>query len=104
MIDNKETFNSVLNLFDFLAYSCLPYGNGPYHLVATLSTISNPAVCFLLFVIPKPTKRSVTVVFILAMLVASYLMTTAVESPSPPLVNKLEGEILLVSLTLKCGL
>lgn len=29
------------------SYSCLPYGNGAYHLSATLAAVSNPLACFI---------------------------------------------------------
>jgi riboflavin transporter 2 len=78
------------------SYSCLPYGNVAYHFVATLSTMANPAVCLLLFVIPPPTKKSITTAFSLAILVSAYVLTTAIESPRPPLQGQAIGEVLLV--------
>ncbi|CAG7835288.1 unnamed protein product [Allacma fusca] len=78
------------------SYSCLPYGNVAYHWAVTLSSIANPAVCFLAFYVPPPTKVTITNVMILGYGVAGYVLTTAIMSPMPPLVDAAMGEILLV--------
>lgn len=82
------------------SFSSLPYGNVAYHWSAVLSTMANPAVCFLLFVLPKPTKVSITSVLVASLAVGMYVMATAVQSPNPPLVGETSGEILMVSLKL----
>lgn len=78
------------------SYSCLPYGNVAYHLSITLSNMANPTVCFLVFFIPPPTKKTITSVAALSFLLSAYVMATAVLSPKPPLMGKASGEILLV--------
>ena len=80
------------------SYSCLPYGNVAYHWAVTLSSMANPAVCFLAFYVPAPTQISVTAVAGLGFGVSAYVFTTAVMSPNPPLVESAMGEILLVKI------
>jgi riboflavin transporter 2 len=80
------------------SYSCLPYGNVAYHWAVTLSTMANPAVCFMLFVLPKPTQVSISTVCAASIAVAGYCFATAVMSPNPPLVGAKGGEALLVSI------
>lgn len=80
------------------SYSCLPYGNVAYHLSVALSNMANPTVCLLAFFIPPPTKYSISVAAGLSILLSGYVMTTAVMSPSPPLMGQVSGEILLVKL------
>lgn len=41
------------------SYSCMPYGNNPYHLSATMAAVSNPLACFIAMFLPI---RSVTCV------------------------------------------
>lgn len=80
------------------SYSCLPYGNVTYHLAVTLSNMANPAVCFLAFFIPPPSKRSISTIAVLSVGVSAYVMVTAVSSPEPPLVGQRSGEVLLVRM------
>jgi len=80
-----------------VSYSCLPYGNVAYHLAVTLSNMANPAICFLGPFMPPPTKNSVLGVSGFSAVAAAYVMTTALQSPSPPLMGNVWGEILLVN-------
>ena len=82
------------------SYSCLPYGNVAYHWAVTLSTMANPAVCFMLFALPVPTKTSIASTGVCALAVAGYVFTTAVMSPTPPLVGRQSGEAILVNCDL----
>jgi riboflavin transporter 2 len=105
---SKSTFVSLLTLLAFTcflangvfpsitSYSALPYGNVVYHLAVTLSTMANPAVCFLGLFLPPASKRSIYFMAVLSILVSGYVMATAVMSPSPPLVGETSGETLLV--------
>lgn len=79
------------------SYSCLPYGNETYHWTVTLSSMANPAVCFLMFCLPKAGKLAVTLSALAGVAISSYVMQTAVLSPNPPLVGTTEGEVILVS-------
>lgn len=79
------------------SYSCLPYGNVAYHMTVTLSSIANPLACFLAVFFPAKSIRGITLWFLSGCLIGIYGLTTAVMSPSPPLVGNTWGEVLVVS-------
>lgn len=79
------------------SYSCLPYGNIAYHLTVTLSSIANPLACFLAVFFPVKSVRCITLWFLLGCAIGVYGLTTAVMSPSPPLMDSTWGEVLVVS-------
>lgn len=79
------------------SYSCLPYGNIAYHLTVTLSSIANPVACFIAVFLPHNSIRRITILSILLALIGIYALTTAVMSPSPPLIGNIFGEILVAS-------
>uniref|UniRef100_A0A182NAB0 Riboflavin transporter n=1 Tax=Anopheles dirus TaxID=7168 RepID=A0A182NAB0_9DIPT len=79
------------------SYSCLPYGNVSYHLAVTLSSIANPAACFLAFFVRRNSVRTIVALTALFVPFAAYALTTAVTSPDPPLMHNVLGDILVVS-------
>lgn len=79
------------------SYSCLPYGNIAYHLTVTLSSIANPLACFLAVFFPMKSVRGITLWFLLGAAIGVYGLTTAVMSPTPPLLDSVWGDILVVS-------
>uniref|UniRef100_A0A182JMD4 Riboflavin transporter n=1 Tax=Anopheles atroparvus TaxID=41427 RepID=A0A182JMD4_ANOAO len=79
------------------SYSCLPYGNVAYHLTVTLSSMANPAACFLAFFIHRNSVRTIVTLSVLAVPFAVYAITTAIMSPDPPLMHHTMGDILLIA-------
>jgi riboflavin transporter 2 len=79
------------------SYSSLPYGNGAYHLVITLSTIASPVACFLAFFVPHHSIRQILVLTVFTGLLGVYATVTALMSPTPPLLNTDVGVWLIVS-------
>nr|CAD7454135.1 unnamed protein product [Timema tahoe] len=79
------------------SYSCLPYGNVAYHLSVTLGSMANPLACFLAFFLPYSSVRATSLMALICTLISCYIATTAVMSPSPPLVGTTGGEALVVS-------
>uniref|UniRef100_A0A182QUI6 Riboflavin transporter n=1 Tax=Anopheles farauti TaxID=69004 RepID=A0A182QUI6_9DIPT len=79
------------------SYSCLPYGNVSYHLAVTLSSMANPAACFLAFFVPKNSIRTIGALSALFVPFAAYALTTAITSPDPPLMHNVLGDILVVA-------
>ncbi|XP_071446045.1 solute carrier family 52, riboflavin transporter, member 3-A-like [Hetaerina americana] len=88
-------------------YSCAPYGNSAYHLSATLTAMANPATCLIVFFTPiRKTfslSRSFAKIFtilglsaIASTVLSGLALTTAIQSPKPPLVGTKAGEILIV--------
>ncbi|XP_053678488.1 solute carrier family 52, riboflavin transporter, member 3-A [Anopheles nili] len=87
------------------SYSCLPYGNVAYHLTVTLSSMANPAACFLAFFLPKNSVRSIVALSSLLVPFAAYALTTAITSPDPPLMHNVLGDIFVVACwTIMVGL
>nr|CAD7406763.1 unnamed protein product [Timema cristinae] len=78
------------------SYSCLPYGNVAYHLSVTLGSMANPLACFLAFFLPYSSVRATSLMALICTLISCYIATTAVMSPSPPLVGTTGGEALVV--------
>lgn len=87
------------------SYSCLPYGNVAYHLTVTLSSMANPAACFLAFFVQKNSIRSILALSVVFVPFAAYALTTSITSPDPPLMHNVLGDILVVACwTLLVGL
>lgn len=79
------------------SYSCLPYGNVAYHLTVTLSTMANPAACFLAVFLPHTSIRAITSISLLSAVFAAYTLMTAFMSPAPPLVGQTIGDVLVIT-------
>ncbi|XP_009702859.1 PREDICTED: solute carrier family 52, riboflavin transporter, member 3, partial [Cariama cristata] len=77
------------------SYSCLPYGNTAYHLVATLSSMANPLACIVAMVLPN---RSLALLGTLTMAgtgFGAYNMAIAVMSPCPLLQQSQWGDAII---------
>lgn len=80
------------------SYSCLPYGNIAYHLTVTLSSIANPLACFLAVFVPHTSIRWISSLFGVTVIFAVYALSTALMSPTPPLVGSQSGAALVVCI------
>ncbi|PSN54088.1 hypothetical protein C0J52_03098 [Blattella germanica] len=78
------------------SYSCLPYGNVPYHLSVTLGSMANPVACFIAFFYPYTSLSIISILTSVSTIITGYILTTALLSPEPPLVNSMGGEALVV--------
>lgn len=80
------------------SYSCMPYGTRAYHLAVTLGAMANPAAC-LAGVWFRPVHSKVLGGMLAFSLVPfCYIMTTALTSPTPPLLDTAGGVVLVVSI------
>ncbi|KAH8312279.1 hypothetical protein KR044_010079, partial [Drosophila immigrans] len=79
------------------SYSSAPYGTRAYHLSATLSVIANPVACFLAMFLHFTSLRVIYVLSTLAAILTSYVFTTAMLSPYPPLYDQTIGMVLVVT-------
>ncbi|XP_050396549.2 solute carrier family 52, riboflavin transporter, member 3-B [Patella vulgata] len=79
------------------AYSCLPYGNDPYHFAVSLSNIACPLSCFLAFFVQVTSLSKLLILTLVGSGFASYIMAMAVMSPSPLLIDKPAGAPLIVT-------
>lgn len=94
---------AVLNAFangvlpSVQSYSCMPYGTQAYHLAVTLSAMANPVACLAgVWLRPMPANAlAATLALTLAPL--SYILATALLSPTPPLQHSPLGVALIVS-------
>ncbi|KAG8195539.1 hypothetical protein JTE90_019527 [Oedothorax gibbosus] len=78
-------------------YSCLPYGDGPFHLTVTLCGLAYPAACLLAMFCEVRNVWSISWMTLASTLVSTYAMATAVLSPNPPLVDSAIGPYLVVT-------
>ncbi|KAH8359035.1 hypothetical protein KR093_004070, partial [Drosophila rubida] len=79
------------------SYSSAPYGTQAYHLSATLSVIANPVACFLAMFLHFTSLRVIYVLSVLIAVLTSYVFTTAMLSPYPPLYDQTIGTVLVVT-------
>lgn len=82
-----------------MSFGTLPYGNVAYHLAVTLSAIANPVACFIAVFVTSTSIRNIIALCVIAIPFTAYSLTTAVMSPSPPLMENVIGDILVVRLT-----
>lgn len=80
-----------------MSFGTLPYGNIAYHLAVTLSSIANPVACFIAVFVPGTSIRNIISLCFISIPFAAYSLTTAVMSPTPPLMNNVMGDVLVVS-------
>ncbi|CAL8293145.1 unnamed protein product [Merluccius merluccius] len=78
------------------SYSCLPYGNKAYHLSATMAAVSNPLACFIAVFLPIRSLLLMGVLTAVGTGVAAYILSMAILSPCPLLVNDTSGALLIV--------
>ncbi|XP_041868503.1 riboflavin transporter 2 isoform X2 [Melanotaenia boesemani] len=78
------------------SYSCLPYGNNAYHLSATLAAVSNPLACFIAMFAQIRSLVFMGALTVMGSGVGAYIMSMAVLSPCPLLVNEASGAAIIV--------
>ncbi|GBN44715.1 Solute carrier family 52, riboflavin transporter, member 3-B [Araneus ventricosus] len=78
-------------------YSCLPYGDGPFHLTVTLCGVAYPAACLLAMFLEVRSVTWISWMSLAATVVSCYAMLTAIMSPHPPLLDSTAGPVLIVS-------
>jgi riboflavin transporter 2 len=84
------------------SYAILPYGNRAYGLTVRLSRIFDPVACALTLFIPKISVKKMVGLTCIGTGCFAYVLTCAIMSPYPPLVDQLIGEVLAVSMLLYC--
>lgn len=88
--------NGALNSIQ--SYSCLPYGNLAYHFAVNLGSIANPTACFICFFVPHTALNWIFTLSGVILVCITYLFTTALMSPTPPLQHSTLGVVLIVSI------
>lgn len=83
-------------------FSCEPYGPKTYHLSVISTSIGSPVVFVLGWNVRRPTITTITILFGLSILLSSYIILTAVESPTPPFVTSIFGMYLIVIFIYIC--
>lgn len=78
-------------------FACEPYGPKTYHLSVICTSIVSPVVFVLGWNVRRPTITTITILFGLSIVLSSYIILTAVESPTPPFVGSTFGMYLIVS-------
>ncbi|XP_063708091.1 solute carrier family 52, riboflavin transporter, member 3-A [Culicoides brevitarsis] len=76
-------------------YSVAPYGNLTYHWAIVMTSIANPAGCFVAFFLPHKGVRHISILTTITSVFAAYVIATSVMSP-PPMHNILFGQIVIV--------
>ncbi|KAL7381871.1 hypothetical protein ABVT39_012695 [Epinephelus coioides] len=78
------------------SYSCLPYGNNAYHLSATMAAVANPLACFIAMFFPIRSLLLMGALTVIGSAVGAFIMSMAVLSPCPLLVNEASGSVIIV--------
>lgn len=76
-------------------YSVAPYGNFTYHWAIVMTSVANPAGCFIAFFLPTKRVRKITILTVITSFFAIYVVTTSMLSP-PPMHDLLIGQIIIV--------
>lgn len=79
------------------SYSCIPYGARAYHLAVTLGAMANPAACLAGVWLQPVAARTLAAALTVAALPLSYMLATALLSPTPPLQHSAGGVFLVVA-------
>lgn len=79
------------------SYSCRPYGVMAYHLAAALSAFANPFACITAMFWSSISLKNLFAQSATIAVISGYLLYTAIQSPSPPFVGTLFGNVLIVS-------
>ncbi|XP_067871855.1 solute carrier family 52, riboflavin transporter, member 2 [Heterodontus francisci] len=77
-------------------YACLPYGGTTFHLAVVLGNLANPLACFIAMFVLWRSSLGLSVLALLGVLFAVYILTVAAFSPCPPLLGKPVGVALMV--------
>ncbi|XP_068752391.1 solute carrier family 52, riboflavin transporter, member 3-B-like [Montipora capricornis] len=86
------------------AYASEPYGNETYHLVATLSSIASALTCFAALWIPCSSNKIVTILSSVYTILAGFTLVLASLSPTPPLYNTALGSVIIILVSIVCGI
>ncbi|CAH2286296.1 riboflavin transporter 2-like [Pelobates cultripes] len=78
-------------------YSCMPYGTQIYHLAAALAAMANPLACGIAMFLPNRSLITMGILTATGSACAGYIMSMAVLSPCPPLLQTNIGGTLMVS-------
>ncbi|NXP15650.1 S52A3 protein, partial [Thinocorus orbignyianus] len=78
------------------SYSCLPYGNTAYHLVATLSSMANPLACIVAMVLPNRSLILLGILTVVGTGFGAYNMAIAAMSPCPILQQSEWGDATII--------
>lgn len=99
LIATEAALNCIRNgLFPGLQiYSSLPYGDWSYHLTVNLSAISNPIACSVAMLVPRTSISRIRRLSGCSIILAVYIVFTALKSPNPSLIHSIIGPILIVS-------
>lgn len=84
------------------SYSALAYSRQAYHLSVTLSTVANPVACFIPFWIAARNISSLTYLVLVGSAVSGYILSLAVLSPEPFLVDSAAGDALCIVAWILC--
>ncbi|XP_022130033.2 riboflavin transporter 2-like [Pieris rapae] len=93
---------AVINMFfnglmpSLQTYSCLPYGRRAFHLAVTLGTIANPVACLAGVWFKMAGGRYIAAMLVVSAGLITYITTTAVMSPTPPLYQETSGAVIIV--------
>ncbi|XP_069114700.1 solute carrier family 52, riboflavin transporter, member 3-B-like [Argopecten irradians] len=79
-------------------YSCLPYGYNAYHLAMTLANIANPSACVVALLLPVPTSLVISILTFVGTALSTFIVVTAVQSPSPVLYEESAGPYVVVTV------
>uniref|UniRef100_A0A8C5PKJ4 Riboflavin transporter n=1 Tax=Leptobrachium leishanense TaxID=445787 RepID=A0A8C5PKJ4_9ANUR len=78
------------------SYSCMPYGTQIYHLAAALAAMANPLACGISMFLPNRSLVTMGTITAIGTACACYIMSTAVLSPCPPLLQSPAGGAIAV--------
>ncbi|XP_056106672.1 riboflavin transporter 2 [Rhinichthys klamathensis goyatoka] len=78
------------------SYACLPYGDQAYHWSATMANVANPIACFITMFYTQRSLVLMGVLTSIGSLIGVFIMSMAVLSPCPLLVNETSGAIIIV--------
>lgn len=77
-------------------FSCAPYGPRTYHIMVICTSIVSPVVFVLGWNVRRPTITTISILFGVSIVLSSYIILAAVESPTPPFVTSTFGMYLIV--------
>ncbi|OXA39799.1 solute carrier family 52, riboflavin transporter, member 3-B [Folsomia candida] len=80
------------------SFSGTPYGNVPYHLAVALSNMINPVVCVVALFVPVWSFKLALGAAGASVFFTGWICYLALESPSPPLVGSMAGEVMIIAV------
>ncbi|CAH0714085.1 unnamed protein product, partial [Brenthis ino] len=90
--------NALMNgaLPSVQSYSCMPYGTSTYHLAVSLGAMANPMACLAGVWLKPVSSRILVAMLSFTLLPLSYILATALMSPTPPLHRETSGQVLVI--------